>query len=103
VADRYDRNLGFLDRSRHYFFQVLLSCTHEAGWTPFQTHSSEIGSVVFLGIASAAFLMSEPHGTQEHILLSLFLRPLQPGGPGSSIYFPKEQGTPVVPLGIGFV
>jgi hypothetical protein len=28
-------NLGFLDRSR--FFKQLLSCDHEAEWTPFQT------------------------------------------------------------------
>jgi hypothetical protein len=39
--------LGFLDRSRYFFFQVapqlwvifvVLNCTHEAEWTPFQTH-----------------------------------------------------------------
>jgi hypothetical protein len=37
AADPLDRNLGFLDRSRDFFFQGLLSCTHEAEWTPFQT------------------------------------------------------------------
>jgi hypothetical protein len=36
-----------------------------------------------LGIASAAFLRSESHGTHKHSLLSLFLRLPQPGGPGS--------------------
>jgi hypothetical protein len=43
VTDPYDRNLGFLDRSRYFFFQVapLLNCTHEAEWTLFQTHYSE--------------------------------------------------------------
>jgi hypothetical protein len=49
------------------------------------------------GIASAAFLRSEYHGTHEHCLLSLFLRLRQPGGPGSCIYFCQEQGSPVVP------
>jgi hypothetical protein len=30
--------LGFLDRSRYYFFLVvILTSTHEAEWTPFQT------------------------------------------------------------------
>jgi hypothetical protein len=31
VTYPYGRILGFLDRS-------LLNCTHEAEWTPFQTH-----------------------------------------------------------------
>jgi hypothetical protein len=38
AADPYGRYLGFLDRSRYFFFQVLLNCTHEAEWIPFQTH-----------------------------------------------------------------
>jgi hypothetical protein len=36
VTDPYSRILGFLDRSR--YFSQLLSCTHKAEWTPFQTH-----------------------------------------------------------------
>jgi hypothetical protein len=35
---------------------------------------------------------TESHGTHEHILLFLFLRLPQSGGPGSCIHFPKEQG-----------
>jgi hypothetical protein len=31
-------SLGFLDRSRYFSIKQLLSCTHEAEWTPFQTH-----------------------------------------------------------------
>jgi hypothetical protein len=54
-----------------------------------------------LGIVSAAFLRSESHGTHEYILLSLFLRLPPPGGPGTCIYFPQEQGSPVILLGIG--
>jgi hypothetical protein len=47
---------------------------------------SRVCSFKFLpGIASAAFLRSESHGTQEHILLSLVFRLPQPGGPGSCI------------------
>jgi hypothetical protein len=34
VADPYGRILGFLDRSRYF----SIDCTHEAEWTPFQTH-----------------------------------------------------------------
>jgi hypothetical protein len=37
-TDPNGRILGFLDRSRYYFFQVALNCIHEAEWTPFQTH-----------------------------------------------------------------
>jgi hypothetical protein len=44
---------------------------------------SRISTFQFLpGIASAAFLRSECHGTHEHSSLYLFLRLLQPGGPG---------------------
>jgi hypothetical protein len=56
-----------------------------------------------LDIASAAFLRSESHGTYEHILLSLLSRLPQPAEPGSYIYFPQEQGSPVVSPSIGFV
>jgi hypothetical protein len=38
VADPYGRILGFIDRSRYFSIKLLLSCTHEAEWTPFQTH-----------------------------------------------------------------
>jgi hypothetical protein len=38
VTDPYGRILGFLDRSRYFSTKQLLSCTHEADWTPFQTH-----------------------------------------------------------------
>jgi hypothetical protein len=38
VTDPYVRILGFLDRSRYFSFKQLLSCTHEAEWTTFQTH-----------------------------------------------------------------
>jgi hypothetical protein len=36
-----------------------------------------------------------------HILMS-HLRLRQPGGPGSRIYIPQEQGGPLIPPGIGF-
>jgi hypothetical protein len=38
VTDSYGRILGFLDRSRYFSIKQLLSCTHEAEGTPFQTH-----------------------------------------------------------------
>jgi hypothetical protein len=53
------------------------------------------------GIASAAFLWSEFHRTHEHSLLSLFFRLPQPGGPGAYIYFPQEQGSPILASSIG--
>jgi hypothetical protein len=65
----------------------------------------EVGYVVYnfcRAFASAAFLRSESHGTHEHILLYLFLRLLQLGGPGSCIYFAQEQGSPVIPSGHGW-
>jgi hypothetical protein len=37
--DPYGRILDFLDRSRFFSIKQLISCTHEAEWTPFQTQS----------------------------------------------------------------
>jgi hypothetical protein len=44
---------------------------------------------------------SESRRTHNHTLLS-HLRLPQPGGPGSCIYIPQEQGGPVIPLGTAF-
>jgi hypothetical protein len=44
VTDPYGIILGFLDRSRYFSIKELLSCTHEAEWTPFQTHYFFSGS-----------------------------------------------------------
>jgi hypothetical protein len=44
---------------------------------------------------------SESLKTRNHTLLS-HLRLPQPGGPGSRIYIPQEQGGPVTPPGTGF-
>jgi hypothetical protein len=38
ATDPFGRNLGFLDWSRYFYFRVVLNCTHEAEWKPFQTH-----------------------------------------------------------------
>jgi hypothetical protein len=37
TTNPYGRILGFLDRSRYFSIKKLLSCTHEAEWTPLQT------------------------------------------------------------------
>jgi hypothetical protein len=50
--------------------------------------------LLLLVLASAVPLGSESHGTQDHILLSQFLRLPQPGGPGPYIYVLQEQGGP---------
>jgi hypothetical protein len=57
----------------------------------------EDGSV----ICSAITHWLESRRTHNHILLS-HLRLPQPGGPGSCIYIPQEQGGPVIPPGTGF-
>jgi hypothetical protein len=38
AEDPYGDILDYLDRSRYFSIKQLLSCTHEAEWTPFQTH-----------------------------------------------------------------
>jgi hypothetical protein len=52
-------------------------------------------------ICSVITQWSESRRTRNHSLLS-HLRLPQPGGPGSRIYVPQEQGGPVIPAGTGF-
>jgi hypothetical protein len=47
--------------------------------------------LLLLVLASAVLLGSESRGTQDHILLSQFLRLPQPGGQGRRIYILQEQ------------
>jgi hypothetical protein len=71
---------------------------------------SQIFGLVYLGsplwredwsrICSAITQWSESRRTRNHTLLS-HLRLPQPGGPGSRIYIPQEQGSPVIPTGTG--
>jgi hypothetical protein len=56
---------------------------------------------LLLGLARAVTLGSKSRRTHGHILLS-HLRLSQPGGPGSRIYIPQEQGDPVMPPGTRF-
>jgi hypothetical protein len=56
---------------------------------------------LLLDLARAVTLGSKSRRTHDHILLS-HLRPPQPGGPGSRIYIPQEQGGPVIPPSTGF-
>jgi hypothetical protein len=58
---------------------------------------SEDGSA----ICSVITQWSKSRRTRNHTLLS-HLRLLQPGGSGSRIYNPQEQGGPVIPPGTGF-
>jgi hypothetical protein len=46
--------------------------------------------LLLLGLTSAVPLRSESRGTQDHILLSQFLKLPQPGGPGPHSYIPQE-------------
>jgi hypothetical protein len=52
-------------------------------------------------ICRAITQWSESLRTRNQTLLS-HLRLPQPGGPGSRIYIPQEQGGPVIPPGTGF-
>jgi hypothetical protein len=71
---------------------------------------SEICGLVYMGrplrredgsaICSAITQWSESHRTPNHTLQS-HLRLPRPGGPGSRIYIPQEQGGPVIPPGTG--
>jgi hypothetical protein len=86
--------------------QIFVFCPTIAGFLMCGTLSDErTGSVIYLykllGLARAVTLVSKSRRTHDHILLS-HLRLPQPGGPGPCIYFPQEQGGPVIPPGTGF-
>jgi hypothetical protein len=53
-------------------------------------------------ICSVITQWSESLRTRNHTLLC-HLRLPQPGGPGSRIYIPQEQGSPVIPPGTGYL
>jgi hypothetical protein len=38
ATNPHGSTLVFLDQSQTFSFKYLLNCTHEAEWTPFQTH-----------------------------------------------------------------
>jgi hypothetical protein len=52
VTDPYGCILGFLDRSRYFFFPSSSSVVHRR-WTPFQTHyfSEKLVAPIFFKIA----------------------------------------------------
>jgi hypothetical protein len=61
VTDPYGRILGFLDRSRYFSIKQLLSCTHKAEWTPFQTHYFSSGSAGNRTRASGSVAKNSDH------------------------------------------
>jgi hypothetical protein len=70
------------------------------------SHSSYVTSTLTRGwvchLQSTVILRSKSHGTHDHILVSQIRDSPHPGGPGSHIYIPQEQGGPVILPDIGF-
>jgi hypothetical protein len=79
------------------FFRQLRFCNFVAP-SPTRERVCNLLVQLLLGLARAVTLGSKFRRTHGHILLRL----LQPGGPGSRIYFPLEQGGPVIHPGTGF-
>jgi hypothetical protein len=69
---------------------------------PSLTRGRVCNLMLLLVLASTVPLGSDSDATQDHILLSQFLRLPKPGGPDLSIYIPQEQGGPDIPPGTGF-
>jgi hypothetical protein len=94
-------------RTRDQFFFLLDISFRQSRVCYFVAPSLRRGRVcnlfvqLLLGLARAVTLGSKSRRTHDHILLS-HLRLPQPGGPGSRIYIPQEQGGPVIPTGTGF-
>jgi hypothetical protein len=91
-------HMGPATNFSHSFFNLFYTVTGLLMWGALSDERSGRSLQLLLGI----FLGSESRETREHILLSQFLRLPQPWGPGSCIYFPQEDGSPVIPTGIGF-
>jgi hypothetical protein len=81
------------------FFGQLSVCYFVA---PSLTRGRVCNLLLLLVLVSAVPFGSESRGTQDHILLSQFLRLPQPGEPGPRIYIPQELDGPDIPLGTGF-
>jgi hypothetical protein len=81
------------------FFRQLWVCYFVA---PSLTRVRVCNLLLLLVLSSAVPLGSQSRGTQDHILLSQFLRFPQLGGPGPLIYIPHEQGDSDIPRGTGF-
>jgi hypothetical protein len=94
-------HLGPATNFSHFLFDYFWTVSSFLCGTPSLTISRVCTFQFLLAIASAAFFKSESHGTREQ--LSPYLSFPQPGGPGSCIYFSQEQGSPVIPPGIGFM
>jgi hypothetical protein len=71
LTDPYDCNLGFLDRSRYFSIKQLLNCTHEAEWTPFQTHFFFSGSAGNRTRSSGSVAKNSDHYTTEAVYFLL--------------------------------
>jgi hypothetical protein len=69
------------------FFRQLRVCYFLA---PSLTRGRVCNLLLLQGLASAIPLGSESCGTRDHILLSQFMRLLQPGWPGPCVYIPQE-------------
>jgi hypothetical protein len=80
----------------------ITSCRNVAVWN-LRSCSCGAPSLTIGGsvICSIITQWSESLRTSNHTLLS-HLRLPQPGGPGSRIHIPQEQGGPVISPGIGF-
>jgi hypothetical protein len=83
-------------------FNYFWTVTDLLMWAPSLTRGRVSTFQSLLGITSAAFLMYDSYGTDEHISVSLFLRLHLTAEPGSCIYFPHEQGSPVIPRALGW-
>jgi hypothetical protein len=63
--------------------------------------SGVCGLQLLLDFASAVILGSKSSGTRDRIFTILIVIPTHPGGSGSCIYFPQEQGGSVITPAIG--
>jgi hypothetical protein len=61
ITDPHGRILRFLDWP-HYYCKWLLSCTHKAEWTPFQTHyfSENLAVLGIEPVTSGSILTTRP-------------------------------------------
>jgi hypothetical protein len=90
VTDTYGHILGFLDRSRYFYIKYLLSCTHEAEWTPFQTHSFFFsGCVGNRTRSSGSVAKNSDHSTTEAVESDMHMVEIPP--PPQQCYYRAQR------------
>jgi hypothetical protein len=87
----------------HWSSFLTIFLDSDLSGVPSLTRSRVYSFQFYLLSPPQSFLGLSPTGFMNIFFYFYFWDSPQPGGPGSCIYFPQEQGSPVIPPRIGYV